>query len=83
MMDNVTDVDMVEQFWDKDMVVRRMKKLEVENDELRAKLAAAEKDTARLDWLDENSDRLADALMTKWITKKPLRAAIDDAKGGE
>jgi len=35
-----------------------------------------------LEWLDDNGDRLADALMTRWFKQDiDIRAAIDRAKG--
>ena len=48
---------------------------------LERELADAKKDTARLDWINRNGDRLADALMTRWIKQNiNIRAAIDDAR---
>ena len=50
-------------------------------DRLTAELAEALEDSARLDWLDNNGDRLGDALMTRWIKLDiDIRAAIDAGK---
>ena len=52
--------------------------------DMERELAEAKKDTARLDWINRNGDRLADALMTRWIKQNiNIRAAIDEAKDGE
>jgi len=52
--------------------------------ELEAQLAEARRDSERLDWLEENTDRLVDALMTKHINPNVnLRAAIDAAREEE